>query len=238
MKTKSFMNGVAIVALGLALAAGAAYADPCVAPDNGTGTVTLPPPGCEYLSPDQVHAIIDGLPPDTTIILKPIHQDFICRKQGGGGVPGQCGTPGGPLGGEVEDFQSIGTFQMSGTGALAGWTRTLSVPLVVQTATGPRQNGAAVQSFPTDMLRIQGSISGDPDFAFFEVVGGTANGFKSPGHTTLTLQADGNYTVDSSFSVGYRIRFAGAPGGKLAGFGGTTVGTVNMSAITAGTGCN
>ena len=44
-----------------------ASADPCNAADNGTGTVTLPPIGCDYLSPDEVHVIIDGLPPGTTI---------------------------------------------------------------------------------------------------------------------------------------------------------------------------
>lgn len=231
---RTHRKGVAFVVLGLALAAGAAFADPCTAPDNGSGTVTLPPEGCEYLSPDQVHAIINGLPPGTTIILKPIHQKFICRQ---GGVPlSDCITPGGPLGGEVENFNSTAVFQVSGTGKLAGWNRTISVPLATQTATGPRQPGAPVQDFATDMQRIQGSISGDPDFATFEVVGGSANGFPSPGHTKLTLQADGNYTVDSSFQVGYRIRFVGTTGGKLSGLGGTTQGTVNMSAVQAGTG--
>jgi len=223
---KKTILSMAIVALGLVLAAGAVHAqNACNQPDNGTGTVTLPPAGCEYLSPDQVHAIIDGLPPGTTVILKPIHRDFICRKLG------SCNTPGGPLGGEVEDFDSVATFQVSGTGALAGWTRTLNVPLAVEVASGPRTPGAPVQSFKTDMRRIQGLITGDADFDSFEVVGGTDNGNPSPGQTTLTRQADGSFRVDSKFQVGYRIKFVGAPGGKLAGFGGTTVGTVNMSAV-------
>ena len=55
-----------------------ALAAPCVVPDKGTGTVTLLPEGCEYLSPDEVHMIIDGLPPGTAIELAPIHKDFIC----------------------------------------------------------------------------------------------------------------------------------------------------------------
>jgi len=219
---------MAVVALGLVLAAGAVHAqNACNQPDNGTGTVTLPPAGCEYLSPDQVHAIINGLPPGTTIILKPIHKEFICRQTTG--LP--CNSPGGPLGGEVENFNSVAVFQVSGTGALAGWTRTLTVPLTVQVATAPRSPGATVQDFDTDMLRIQGGISNDPDFASFQVVGGTDNGFPSPGHTTLTRQADGSFRVDSKFQVGYQIKFVGTDSGKLSGFGGATDGTVNMKAV-------
>lgn len=222
---------MAIVALGLVLAAGAVHAqNACNQPDNGTGTVTLPPAGCEYLSPDQVHAIINGLPPGTTIILKPIHKEFICRQTTG--LP--CNSPGGPLGGEVENFNSVAVFQVSGTGALAGWTRTLTVPLSVQVATAPRTPGATVQDFDTDMLRIQGGISGDPDFASFQVVGGTDNGLPSPGHTTLTRQADGSFRVDSRFQVGYQIKFVGTDGGRLSGFGGITEGTVNMKAVKNG----
>src|SRR5206468_3869207 len=47
----------------------------CVVADNGSGTVTLPPAGCEYLSPSDVHQIIAGLPPGATIELGAIHRD-------------------------------------------------------------------------------------------------------------------------------------------------------------------
>ena len=223
------MKGLALVALGVVLASGAVYAQippPCIQPDNGTGTVTLPPAGCDYLSPDQVHMIIDGLnDPSTTIILKPIHKDFICRKLG------QCGTPGGPLGGEEEFFTSTAVFQLSGTGALAGWTRTVTVPLSVEVATGPRTLGASVQTFKTDMRRIQGSIgAGDPDFASLDITGGTDNGFPSPGSTKLTRINESSFKLKSVFKVGYSIHFIGAPGGRLQGLGGTTTGTVNMQA--------
>jgi hypothetical protein len=218
----------AAVAAFVALA-GAAHAapPPCVAPNNGSGTVTLPPAGCQYLSPTQFHAILNGLPPNTTIIISPIHKNFICRQSG------TCNVPGGPLGGEVENFSSTGVFQLSGTGALAGWTRTINVPLTVQTAVAPRTPGAAVQSLATNMQRIQGAITGDPDFDSFEVLGGTANGYSSPGQTKLTRQANGSFLVDSTFTVGYRIRFVGAAGGKLAGYSGETVGTVAMAASAA-----
>jgi hypothetical protein len=233
---RQMLKSVTLVALGLALAAGAAYAQtnntaPCIMPDNGTGTVTLPPTHCGYISPERLHLIIKGLPPGTVIVLQPTHHEFFCRN-------GVCNFPGGPLGGEVENFDSIATFKLSVSSSgnatnnpLAGWTRTVSVPLAVQTATAPRTPGAQVQTFKTDMQRIQGSITNDPDFDLFEVVGGTANGFPSPGNTTLTRQADGTFKVDSSFDVGYQIRFIGAPGGKLAGYGGATTGSVGMTAV-------
>lgn len=218
----------ALMALGAAVAGAATVSTtPCILPDNGTGTVTLPPAGCSYLSPNQVHMIIDGLPPGTTIILAPIHRDFICRQSTG---TGPCNLPGGPLGGEVENFNSTAVFQLSGTGALSGWNRTVTVPLGVQVASGKRTLGAPTQTFPTNMELIQGSIpSGDPDFAAFDVVGGTANGFSSPGSTTLTRQSNGSFQVNSQFNVGYSIHFIGASGGKLAGYEGTTEGTVNMA---------
>ena len=148
---------------------------------------------------------------------------------------GTCNVPGGPLGGEVENFSSTAVFQLSGTGALSGWNRTVTLPLTVQVASGPRTLGAPTQTFPTNMQRLQGSLTGDADFDLFEVVGGTANGFSSPGSTTLSLQSNGTFKVTSNFNVGYRIRFIGAAGGRLAGREGTTTGTVTMSAVAAKT---
>ncbi|HEX6898253.1 MAG TPA: hypothetical protein VF789_01000 [Thermoanaerobaculia bacterium] len=218
------------VAAGAALAQGAAVPPQCKQPVVG-GTVTLPPAGCKYLTAAQVHEIIGGLPAGTKIILSPIHSDFVCRLGG----QKNCIQQGGSLGGEIEVFASIITFQMTGvsndpTSPLNGWTRTISMPLAVETHTGPRTPGAAVQSFPTDMHRIQGSLAGDPDFAQLDIVGGTANGFPSPGHTTLTFLDDGTAEVDSYFDVTFQITFTGAPGGILEGAAGTTTGTVRMKA--------
>ncbi len=229
-KTQRVLTGAVLVVLGLVLATGAIYAvaappATCNQLDNGTGTVDLPP-GCPYVSPSQLHQIIAGLPPGSTLILSPAHFDFICRSSTS---TGPCRLPGGPLGGEVENFNSTVVFQLSGTGALSGWTRTVTVPLGVQVATAPRSAGASVQTFNTNMELIQGSIPpGDPDFATLRIVGGTANGFPSPGSTTLTRQTDGSFNVVSSFNVGYSITFVGAQGGKLSGLEGTTKGTVTM----------
>ncbi len=219
------------------LAAGAAYAqDPisaeCLANDNGTGTVTLPPAGCKYLSPSQVHQIIDGLPPGTTIILKPIHTNFICRENNptGATLPG-CEQPGGTLGGHVERFNSTLVLQMTGTGVLAGWSQTIALPAQSETHTGPRPIGAPVQDFPTDMHRIEGTVQNAGDFEYLHIAAGTANGYPSPGHTTLTRRPDGKWGVKSHFTVGYRIDFRGARGSILGNYGGSTQGTVNMQAV-------
>lgn len=232
MKLRNLLQSAMPVMLGLTLASAAVAGgpSPCIVPDNGTGTVTLPPAGCEYLSPDEVHLIIDGLPDDTQIILAPIHKDFICHKTGSPSP--SCNTPGGPLGGEVEDFDSTVVFKATGTGALAGWSRVITIPLAVEIASGPRTLGAPVQTFSADMLSIQGGITGDPDFASLSVVGGTSNGLPSPGTTTLTRQtSDLLWRVDSTFNVAYKLSFVGATGGRLAGWSGTTSSSVHMQAF-------
>lgn len=216
--------------LGLALVVGIGHTAPATAPqcfevDNGSGTVTLPPANCEYMTAADIHKVIAGLPAGTEIILAPIHRNFICR------TSGTCGSSGGSLGGQREVFSSDIVFQVTGTGALSGWSRTLTIPLSVETHTAPRTPGAPVQTFKTDMYRIQGGITGDPDFSSFKITGGTANGFPSPGVTTLTLQPDGKtFSVDSSFDITVAIDFVGA-GPRLGNYRGRTVRKVSMKAF-------
>ncbi len=209
--------------------------NPCDVVDNGTGTVTLPPAGCEYLSPDEVHMIINDLPPGTTIELAAIHKDFICR----GGSAGlcsvtlpanECETPGGGLGGNIDCFESNLVLELHGTGTLSGFQRSITVPAASEVHTGPRNPGDPVQSFPTDMYRIQGEIFGDPDFDLLRITAGSDNGLPSPGHTTLTRKGPpgSDFAVDSFFDITYRIDFQGAPGGSLDGLSGSTTGTIRM----------
>ncbi|MDO8629490.1 MAG: hypothetical protein Q7R41_03265, partial [Phycisphaerales bacterium] len=225
--------------------AAAGGGNPCVVVDNGGGTVTLPPDGCEYLSPDEVHVIVDGLPAGTTIELAPIHKDFICNKQGtinpvcsfAPPFPGvDCDDAGGSLGGEKECNESTLEFDLSVldpgcTSSLCGWTRPVVVPMGMETHTAPRTPGDPVQSFDTDMFRMFGQINniGDPDFDLLRIVGGTDFGLPSPGHTTLTkLPGGAGWAVDSFFDITYRIDFVGAPGGRLAGRSGSTTATIRM----------
>ncbi|MCP3979690.1 MAG: hypothetical protein GY716_10245, partial [bacterium] len=237
---QAMSTGAATLALAI-LCSTAVWAQ-CVVPDNGGGTVTLPPAGCAYLSPDEVHEIIDGLPAGTTIELAAIHQDFICRKQGPAGIcsfpppfPGvDCDQPGGSLGGEQECSSSLLHLELTGTGVLGGYVRSLVLPVDFETHTGPRVPGAPVQSFPTDMFRLQGELFGDPDFDLLRITAGTDFGLPSPGHTTLTQLPGGNFNVDSFFDIEYRIEFVGAPGGLFDGQAGTTTATIRMGTSPCG----
>ncbi len=194
--------------------------NPCVVVDNGTGTVDLPPPGCAYLSPDEVHMIIDGLPAGTTINLGPQHAQFF----------NVVTTPGGSLGGEVETFDSFLQLDVHGTGALAGFNRVLNVPISCETHVGPRTPGAKIQTFDTEMVSLQGDLFGDPDFDVLSVRAGASFGLPSPGHTTLTDLGGGNFNVDSFFDITYEISFQGAPGSVLDGMSGTTTASLRMQA--------
>jgi hypothetical protein len=192
---------------------------PCTVPDNGSGTIDLPPPGCGYVSPADLHRIIDGLPPGTTINVGAEHREFF----------NVTASPGGTLGGEVEQFQSFLQLNMEGTGDLAGFSRSIVMMAQCETHTAPRMPGDPVQSFDTDMFMLQGQLPpGDPDFDLLRITAGTGFGLPSPGHTTLTQQPGGSWAVDSFFDITYRIDFIGAPGGPLSGMSGSTTATIRM----------
>lgn len=112
---------------------------------------------------------------------------------------------------------------------LSGTGRVLNLPTSGEIMTSPRTPGDPVQSFDTDMRRLQGQLSpGDPDFDLLRITAGTGFGLPSPGHTMLTKLPDGNWAVDSFFDITYRIDFVGAPGGSLAGQSGSTTGTIRL----------
>jgi len=191
--------------------------DSCEAPDNGSGTINLPA-DCPYTAPDEPMKIINGLPPDTTIELDPILEGFSSIVR----------TPGGSLGGEIQQFDATLDLTVSGTGDLAGFNRHLAVPVEVEIHTGPRTPGDPVQPFPAVMVKLQGELFGDPDFCEFIVTAGTNNGLPGPGFMTLTELPSGDFNVDSFFDITYQIEFEGCPGSQLEDYAGTTTEIVRL----------
>lgn len=201
------------------LAATSVSAHSCVLPDNGTGTIDLPP---ECPDGYQGHmAIIDGLPAGSTIEIEATLNDYenIVR------------TPGGSLGGEILEFDARLYWVAVGTGDLTGFNRNLAIPVSCEIHTAPRTPGDPVQIFACDFFSLTGQLFGDPDFCELIVVAGTDNGLPSPGQTTLTEVPSGDYAVDSFFDITYQIQFEGCPDSQMLGdLAGTTIGTDRFQA--------
>jgi hypothetical protein len=184
---------------------------------NVGGTARLP--GGGYVSPSDIHAWLraGGV---VTAEMRMYHGGFGLASVAQGGI----------LNGTIETYTSAVVITITGTGPLQGWNRTLVVPAKCETHLAPRTPGDATQSFDTNMYRIQGSVTNDPDFASFTITAGTGNGFDSPGHTTLYQQKDGSFLVDSNFQIGYQIQYTGAKGGKLDGVQDVVEGSITMTA--------
>jgi hypothetical protein len=141
--------------------------------------------------------------------------------------------PGGGLGGTTSSFTSAALhLQMSGTGALAGFNRTIQVPIGPgQMDWAARVPGSSVQVFAGELVDASGSILGDPDFDSLSFTCGTGNGFTSSGSSAL--QRDGgpgsDFYVDSFFELEYEFSFTGAPGSLLDGMGGTHTDTTHLA---------
>jgi hypothetical protein len=221
---------VPLLALALVLAAPAAMAQlqPCDTQDDIAGGMALPPT-CKYLSPNDVHSVEDPAK-QAQILARPIHQFFVC-KRAQSGASNDCRRPGGSLGGDVEQFSSEVVLELKGTGSLSGYQRTITVPNVaVEVHTSAQNIGSPQQDLTTDMVRLQGGLPpGDPDFARFEIVGGTYNGFPSRGRTVGTFNGKG-WAVESYFDVGYTIEFVGAADSPLEGYEGASSHVTRMVA--------
>ncbi len=184
------------------------------------GVLQLPPVCCDYVGIAQLHTIVDGLPPGTTLQIAARHQRFLIIDT----VPSPCGT--------METFDSTVVLEITGTGTLAGFERTLEIDLPNgQVCTGEIDTDLPIQTVNTEMLNLFGILNDDPDFEMLSVCAGTDLGYDSPGQLTL-VQDDMDPTVFeliSEFDINYCIEFAGAAGGVLDGLSGSTVGGAVMS---------
>jgi len=195
----------------------------CLAPDRGDGTVEGPITSCFYVNdPDEPWNIIDGLSPGDTILIDVLLHDY----------DNIVISPGGGLGGEIEESSpALLQLSMQGTGTLASFNRNIFMQVQMEADTAPRTLGDSVQTFPNDMVRLEGSIFGDPDFDELHIRAGSDLGLPSPGQTTLTELPSGDFVVDSFFDVFYEIQFIGAPGSILDSFRGTTQGTSTIEEL-------
>ena len=129
--------------------------------------------------------------------------------------------------------------EMTGTGTLAGFARSISMQVAVVIDYGPRLPGDAVQTFPANIVSIQGSLFGDPDFDLINFRSGSNFGSPQPGvhYIDSSLGPPGSdFQVDSFFDIFYEIDFQGAPGSVLDGFAGTTADIDTLSTFTPGSG--
>ena len=242
MDVDGFAVGGGAVALGTG-------GNPCVIMDDGFGNVTLPPEGCEYLSPDELHQILDGLPGGVTIELAAIHKDFICNRQPG--TPGVCSEPlpeaeceteGGTFeGGKVECVDSTIelTVFVNGESGERSTPHFMTFDLVMETHT------AACDCIDADtgdlhgiveqvMFRMEGFAAPDALFESLHITAGDDFGLPSPGQTHLTrlspvFGVPSPVMVESHFEINYRIEYVGAKGSVLDGASGETTGTIRMS---------
>jgi hypothetical protein len=186
----------------------------CLVQGTGAGAVQFPP-FCShgYRGPRHARGLLDGMPFGSPVLvdieIKPIALTTV--------------TPGGPLGGELQDWDATLVLTFTGEGVFAGYSRTLSIAATVQTATGPVVPASTPQHFETEMFAVQGQLTpGDPDFDLLRLTGGTSFGLPSPGYTSNTNAGGITWNVDSFFDITYRIDFVGALGGPFAGRSGST----------------
>lgn len=219
MSNRPFVgNPVLLAALVLLVIPGLVHAQCCTVPDNGSGTALLPPMStgntCVYLGTME---ITNGLPAGTTIQISASIGNFINVGEAAGGA----------LGGTTSAWDGLCEMQMTGTGALLGFSRFITMSLngagnnIIDWA--PRTAFAAVQTAAAQETRLFGVMSGmgDPDFDFLRVTAGNDFGLPSPGQVQLVSIA-GNWAISGYFDLTHRIDFIGAPASPLAGMSGST----------------
>ncbi len=187
----------------------------CIAPENGGGTATLPPsgaaPGCAFVGTTE---IVAGLPAGTTIQVSGWFGNFT----------GQVETAGGGLGGTMSTWQGQFLMNMTGTGTLLGFNRSIVIPLGpgnAQMDFSPRMAFAPVQNVNAQVYYLFGQVFGDPDFDLLRISAGYGFGLPAPGQVQVA-SSGGGWGVSGYFDLTHRIDFVGKAGGALSGLSGST----------------
>lgn len=183
---------------------------PCISPHLGGAelTLALDDTSCDYKFD---LSITDGLPPGTTIEIDASLEDFFSLVE----------IPGGSLGGTQQTMDAGLLMLITGTGALAGFSRTLYLSVNPIVDIGPR-GGPGTQSFAITVDGLAGQLFGDPDFSILDFRMGNASGLANSGSVKYYNLYDESWYIQLFLPFQYEIDFQGAPGSILEGFSGTT----------------
>lgn len=186
----------------------------CEAPDDGTGSVSFPPPCASgFVGDPAAIAAVNGLPTGSPLLARVELKNISVTSR----------TAGGALDGETQNATASLVLSLQGSGDLAGYSRTITLPATLQTMTEPWVKGPAPQHFQFLLQSLSATLPpGDPDFASLTILGGEGASFRTTGFTTYRPKGNGTFTVESSIDFGYRLSFAGKPGSPFAGLSGTT----------------
>jgi hypothetical protein len=203
----------------LRLLAGRIDNPPTALPESGAGSIVWPP-----VTADGRPGVTEGwfsaqrLNPARALLVR-----MNLRS-----APGSDVYPGSPLGGGLSVSNDLLELEIFGEGAWGAIHRTLTVPVQTFINWGPEANHQPRQGRAADLYFLYGEIAGDPDFSLLRVSGGTGFGMPSLGHTTIEKQPDGDWKLDSSYDLTYRIEWTGAPGSTLDGQSGATQAVIGL----------
>ena len=198
----------------LKLQAGEERTGECEAPDDGSGSAAFPPPCANgFVGQPAALAVLNGLPTGSPLLARVQLTNLnVSNRSNGGVLEGQTQTMSGSL-----------VLTLQGTGDFAGYTRTLNLPATMLTATAPYVKVPGPQHFAALVMSLNAVLpAGDAEFTNLTINGGEGAGFSSQGNTTFTPAGGGNWNVESSLDIGYRLTFTGKAGGPFAGYGGVT----------------
>ena len=133
----------------------------------------------------------------------------------------------------TECFSSDAVINLSGTGALAGYSEQLTLPIFTEVVSN-RGPGDPTPSFGTEMMALSGELppGGSANFCFLAISAGSQLAGPRLGQVDLTPLPGGKFQVDSFFDVSYRITYSGCPGSILDGLSGVSdLDTVHVEAF-------